>query len=530
MTDNADKNLEQNVEDSDKEPVEPRGTEETLRGSEVMHRLPLKDPQALVMLLDESGRYISANKAALEFFECDLLGLLGKEVSDFTARDFSKQQREKLLPCTTPCTVEIDFLIRGKRKRLSLNVVPSTLSGKKFVCAIGHDISEHKRIEREKKKLAVQFQQDEKMEAIRTLARGIAHKFNNILMGIHGYASLMLMNIDASHPHFEKLKGIESFVKEGADFTKLLLGFARGGKYEVKATDLNEIIDKSFEMFGGTKTEVRIHREYQKDIWTVEVDQGQIAQVLLSLYLNAWEAMPGGGELYLQTENVTLDEDYVKPSNVKLGNYVKISVTDTGVGMDEPTQQRIFEPFFSTKEMGRGKGLGLASAYGIIKAHGGIITVHSQKDVGTTFYVYLPASKKEVTKEQEPAGGVLKGTETVLLVDDDETVIVVAGQIMESMGYKVLLARSGKEAIEVYEKNKDKIDMVVLDMIMPEMSGGEVYDRIKEINPNIKALLASGYSMDGQGQEILERGCNSFIQKPFNIEQLSHKLREILDN
>ncbi|MBW1793676.1 MAG: response regulator [Deltaproteobacteria bacterium] len=529
MTDNADKNLEQNVEDSDKAPVEPKGTEETLRGSEVIHRLPLKDPPALVVLLDESGRYISANKAALEFFECDLVGLLGKEVSDLTARDFSKQQRDKLLLCTTPCTVEIDFLILGKRKRLSLNVVPSTLSGKKFVCAIGHDISENKRIETEKKKLEVQVKQDKERKAIRKLAGSIAHKINNLLTVIQGYASLMLMNIDSSHPHFEKLKGIESLVKDGADFTKQLLSFAGDGEYEVKATDLNEIIDKTVEMFGHHKTEIRIHRIYQKDTWTVEVNHGQIARVLLSLYLNASEAMPGGGELYLRTENVTLDEDYVKPFDVKPGNYVMISVTDTGVGMDEPTRQRIFEPFFTTK-VTAGAGLGLASAYGLIKSHGGIITVHSKKGEGTTFYMYLPASKEEVRKEQEPVGGVLKGTETVLLVDDDETVIVIAGEIMESMGYKVLLARSGKEAIEVYKKNKDRIDMVVLDMVMPEMSGGEAYDRIKEINPNIKALLASGYSMDGQGQQILERGCNGYIQKPFNIEQLSHKLREILDN
>ena len=375
----------------------------------------------------------------------------------------------------------------------------------------------------------MQFQQDEKMEVVRALAGGIAHKFNNILQGIYGHASLMLMNTDASHPHFKKLKEIESFVKEGADFGKLLLGFATGGKYEVKATDLNEIIDKGLQIFRCAKSEIRVHDKYQKDIWMVKVDQGQIAQVLLNLYLNACQAMPGGGEVYLQTENVTLDEGDAKPLNVKPGKYVKVSVTDTGVGMDESTQQRIFEPFFSTREMGRGKGLGLAAAYGIVKGHGGVITVHSKKEEGTTFYMYLPAVKEEVRKEQEPSGGIMKGTETVLFVDDDETIIVVTGQIMESMGYKVLLARSGKEAIEVYKKNKNKIDMVILDMIMPEMSGGEAYDRIKEINPNIRVLLASGYSIDGQAQEILERGCDGFIQKPFNVEQLSHKLREILD-
>jgi PAS domain S-box-containing protein len=219
----------------------------------------------------------------------------------------------------------------------------------------------------EKKKLEVQFQQAQKMEAIGTLAGGIAHDFNNLLMGIQGHASLMLMDVDSTHPHYKRLTGIEEQIQSGAELTKHLLGFARGGKYEVNPTDLNEIIKKTSSMFGRTKKEIKIHRKYQKDIYTVDVDRGQIEQVLLNLYVNAWQAMPGGGELYLQTEKVTLDENYIKPFQVEPGKYVKISVTDTGVGMDKATQQRIFEPFFTTKEMGRGSGLGLASAYGIIK-------------------------------------------------------------------------------------------------------------------------------------------------------------------
>lgn len=195
------------------------------------------------------------------------------------------------------------------------------------------------------------------MEALGTLAGGISHDFNNLLMGIQGRTSLMLMDKDFSHPDFEHLKGIGDYVKSAVDLTRQLLGFAMGGKYEVKPTDLNNMIKKTSQMFGRTKKEIKIHRRYQEEIWTVEADQGQIEQVLLNLYVNAWQAMSGGGELYIETENFTLNEEYVKPFGVEPGKYLKISVTDTGTGMDEATQQRIFDPFFTTKEMGRGRVL-----------------------------------------------------------------------------------------------------------------------------------------------------------------------------
>jgi CheY-like chemotaxis protein len=239
--------------------------------------------------------------------------------------------------------------------------------------------------------------------------------------------------------------------------------------------------------------------------------------------------MPAGGDLYLETDNVALDENYVKPFSVEPGRYVKISVTDTGTGMDKATREKIFEPFFTTKEMGRGTGLGLASAYGIIKNHGGFINVYSEKGHGTTFNIYLPASEKEVVEENKSVGDTLRGSETVLFVDDEDMIIEVAGELFEQLGYKVLTAGSGREAIETYEKNKEKIDIVLLDMIMPDMSGGETYDKLKEINPDIKVLLASGYSMIGTATEIMGRGCSGFIQKPFKMKELSQKLREILD-
>lgn len=348
-------------------------------------------------------------------------------------------------------------------------------------------------------------------------------------MGIQGHASLIAMRMTREDPNYQHLKGIEEMVQRGSELTRQLLGFARAGRYDVRPSDLNEIMSKSARMFGRTKKEIVIRERYEKNLWPVEVDRGQIEQVLLNLYVNAWQAMPGGGELYLQTQNVTLDQAYVGALKVKPGKYVKVSITDTGIGMDKQTQKRIFEPFFTTKEMGRGTGLGLASVYGIIKNHGGLIDVLSEKGRGTTFTIHLPASQKDTVKEKEPSAQVLRGNETILLVDDEEVVLDVCSDILRSMGYHVLTARSGAEALRIYEKNRDKTDLVILDMIMPGASGRETYDRLKRINPKVKVLLASGYSMNGQAKEIMARGCDGFIQKPFTPKEISRRIREILD-
>jgi DNA-binding response OmpR family regulator len=348
-------------------------------------------------------------------------------------------------------------------------------------------------------------------------------------MAIQGNASLVGLNKSAKYPDYERLQNIEHQVQRGSELTKQLLGFARGGKYEVKPTNLNELLKRQNHMFGRTKKEITIHEKYEENLWTVEVDQGQIEQVLLNIYVNAWQAMPGGGNLYIQTENITLDESYIKPFQMEPGKYAKISVTDNGVGMDEATRQRIFEPFFTTKEMRRGTGLGLASAYGIIKNHNGIITVYSERGHGSTFNIYLPMSEKELSKEVKISEEILRGTETLLLVDDEDMIIEIGEQMLKQLGYETLIAGGGREAVEIYEKNKDNIDMIILDMIMPDMSGSYTFDRLKEINPDVKVLLSSGYSIDGGPTGILERGCDGFIQKPFDMKQLSRKLREILD-
>ena len=347
-------------------------------------------------------------------------------------------------------------------------------------------------------------------------------------MGIQGNASLMLLKIDSEHPNFEKIKNIETYVQSGTTLTKQLLGFARRGKYLVKATDLNDIIDKSSGLFARTRREIRVHTKLDRAIWTVEVDRGQIEQVMLNLYVNAWQAMLEGGDLYLNTENVTLDSSYVKPYKVKPGRYVKISVTDTGVGIDKDTQKRIFEPFFTTKEMGRGTGLGLASVYGIVKSHGGYINVYSELDQGTTFTIYLPASGKQVVEDESVAADIVRGTGTILLIDDEQMILTVGQELLEELGYTVLPAMSGQEAIEIFQKQHAEIDMIIMDMVMPGMTGSETFDRLKQISPDAKVLLSSGYSVDGQASDILKRGCDGFIQKPFNMNQLSQKIKNIM--
>ena len=384
------------------------------------------------------------------------------------------------------------------------------------------DISERKRLEN-------QLAQAERMDSIGRLAGGVAHDFNNLLMGIQGRTSLMLSDVEDNHPFVEHLTGIETYVKNAADLTRQLLGFARGGKYEVKAIDINKLIAENVAMFGRTKKELNIVRDFQEDIWPTDADQGQINQVFLNLFVNAWEAMPQGGSLKLKTENISLDEHFVEPYDVHPGRYIRVSVSDTGIGMDDKTRKRLFDPFFTTKDRGRGTGLGLASAYGIIKNHNGIITVKSKPGRGTTFSVYLPASEKKVQHEREHKRDVANGSETVLLVDDEDMVIDVGSKLLQRLGYNVLTARNGLQAVNIYQTRQDQIDCVILDMIMPDQNGGETFDKLKQIDNDINVLLSSGYSLNDQAAEILNRGCNGFIQKPFNLKELSWKIREILD-
>ena len=339
----------------------------------------------------------------------------------------------------------------------------------------------------------------------------------------------MAVDLESSREDLGHVKAIETYIRQATDLTRQLLGLAKGGKYEVKPAEINDLVDNSAKMFGRTKKEIRIHTRFQDPSPVVAVDRGQIEQVLLNLYINTWQAMTEGGELYLATQVVDLDEDFCQPYNIEPGRYVKLSVTDTGVGMDEDTRQRIFDPFFTTKKKGRGTGLGLASVYGIINNHDGFIVVTSEVNLGTTFNIHLPLSDKEALPEVSGKDDLIDGTETVLLVDDEEMIRDVGQAMLEKLGYRMFLADSGEQALDLIKNNGQEIDLVILDLIMPGLDGGKTFDLIREIKPNMPVILASGYAIDGQANEIMKKGCNGFIQKPYNISDLSQKVREILD-
>jgi CheY-like chemotaxis protein len=348
-------------------------------------------------------------------------------------------------------------------------------------------------------------------------------------MGIQGSVSIMLADMDPTHPHFDRLNGMEKRIQSGANLTSHLLGYARKGKYQLKALDLNELVEETSETFGRTRKDITLVKHLADDLLPVEADAGQIEQVLMNLYVNAADAMPGGGKLILESMNTTHEAMRANLYTPLPGDYVLLTVTDTGTGMEKKTRERIFDPFFTTKEMGRGTGLGLASVYGIIKGHNGYVDVESEVGHGSAFRVFLPVSEKPVQESSEPDQSPKRGRETVLLVDDEEDIREVGRELLEIMGYRVLTAQDGEKAVELYSRDPKDIDVVLLDIVMPIMGGGEAFDRIREINPRVKVLLCSGFSIEGEATEILARGGDGFIQKPFTMNRLSDKLRQILD-
>jgi signal transduction histidine kinase/ActR/RegA family two-component response regulator len=385
------------------------------------------------------------------------------------------------------------------------------------------DISERKRLES-------QFFNAQKMEAIGTLAGGIAHDFNNLLMAIEGLASLILQDTGADHPHYATLTKIEKQVKNGAKLTAQLLGYARRERSESTLIDLNQVVRETAEAFGRTRKQIAISLDLDNALRPVNANPGQIEQVLLNLCVNAADAMPDGGRLSFTSSNATREVMQDHAYLPKRGEYVQLDVQDTGIGMDEATRERIFEPFFTTKEMGRGTGLGLASVFGIVKSLGGFIEVDSEIERGTTFRIYLPASGRILTADPQPVGEqpVMGSSRTVLLIDDEEVVLDVGVRMLQHFGYTVLSAGNGHEALQMYTENKEKIDLVILDMVMPDMGGRVVYDRLKQFNSEVKVLLSSGYSLSGEASEIMKSGCNGFIQKPFNIKELTAQIDRIL--
>jgi PAS domain S-box-containing protein len=500
--------------------------EDTKKAEELYQSLLNSSADAIV-IYDMDGRVRYINPAFSQIFGWTVEELTGQRIPFVPESEQAASMAiiRDLIDNGTPCHgFETRRLTRDGR------ILDVSISGSRYhdhegktagMLAILRDISE-------KKQLQAQVHHAQRMEAIGTLAGGIAHDFNNLLTGIQGHVSLMQTEIDPQHPQAAHLASMEEYVGLATNLTRQLLGFARGGKYEIRPSDLNRIVRSSAEMFGRTRKEISLQIDCQDNLWPVNIDRAQIEQVLLNLYVNAWQAMSEGGTLFLSTRNVTLDKAFVSPHGAAVGPYVKLSVRDTGCGMDQGVMQRIFDPFFTTKEMGRGTGLGLASAYGIIRHHGGIITVESRKNCGAEFTIFLPAGTQPVEEETGPLPVVTKGRGTILLIDDEKMILDVARQMLERLGYRIFIASNGHEALAVYRERRAEIDLVILDMIMPEMSGGQTFSNLKELDPDVRVLLSSGYSLDGQAREILDRGCLGFIQKPFSMKTLADKLTEIL--
>ncbi|MBW1931895.1 MAG: response regulator, partial [Deltaproteobacteria bacterium] len=339
-----------------------------------------------IMEIACDARIVYVNSAAVSLSGISEEKLLASNFVNIF-HETQRQELRALLESNKPSlqvfTKDSPALLNGKE--LELRILPLKEEGRKFIVIL-------KDVTKEKKR-DVQIQRALKMETIGTLAGGIAHEFNNLLTGIQGNASLMLLNTVSADPDYKRLKNIEKMVQDGSTLTSQLLGYAREGKYQVRSINPNKLVENTSDTFGRTRKDIAVHKELAGDLFMVEADQGQIEQVLLNLYVNAADAMPGVGSLFLKTTNVTYKDIGTETHRPKQGNYVKLVVTDTGNGMEEKTRKRIFDPFFTTKEIGQGTGLGLASAYGIIKAHGGYIDVESEKGKGSSFKIYLPAVK-----------------------------------------------------------------------------------------------------------------------------------------
>ena len=381
--------------------------------------------------------------------------------------------------------------------------------------------------------LQKQLLQAQKMEAIGTLTGGIAHDFNNLLTVIMGFCELLLAEKEQDDPQYTDVQKIFHAAKNGADLVQRLLMFSRKAEPKPVPMNLNkQIVEVEKLLRRAIPKMVDVKLELSADLPEVKADPSQIEQVLMNLAINARDAMPDIGQLTLRTSIVTLDEEYCRPYvEANPGEYVLLEVSDTGHGMDKKTVGRIFEPFFTTKEIGRGTGLGLAMVYGIVKQHNGHITVYSRVGKGTTFRVYLPPVIPADTEPEVEDCGIMPafGTETVLLVDDEDLVRELGARILTKFGYAVIQAANGREALDLFKKERSQISLVILDLIMPEMGGKQCLQKLLKIDPQVKVLIASGFSADASVKESIQRGAEGFVTKPFRIKELLLAVKRILD-
>ena len=376
-----------------------------------------------------------------------------------------------------------------------------------------------------------QLRQAQRMEAVGRLASGIAHDFNNLLTAIHGHAQFLTEDIDPDHPSHADAEEILSSAERAAALTRQLLAFSRGQAVQPQNVDLNLIVTSMEKLMRRVITEnIELTTVLEPSLWTVRADPGQIEQILVNLVVNARDAMSEGGIVTIKTANAELAETYAqKKEEVEPGNYVMLAVSDTGIGMDEATQQRIFEPFFTTKDPGKGTGLGLSTVYSIVKQSGGHVFVYSEPGHGTTVKIYLPSARGFGEPKSKTSTDLAHEGETILVIEDDAAVRSLTKRVLEARGYQVMLVGNGAEAIRALSDERLSFSLVVTDMVLPDTSGSHVMELIKKKRPSCRILLMSGYTAEDVSREHPNVASAHFIEKPFTPEQLAHTVRKILD-
>jgi len=521
--------------------TEHRRAEEALIKSQNKYIDLYENANDMIFTLDLLGNFTSINRAAYASFGYRVEELLGKGLQDVLTPESFEYAMTTLQRAVAEKSDlmgiqpwEFEGLKKDGTKvllevRARLILEDGNVMG---VQAIARDITERKQSEEEKAFLQEQLRQSQKMEAIGRLAGGIAHDFNNLLTIIGGYSALSFLELKEEDPLKGNIRAVQKATERAANLTRQLLAFSRRQPMEMKVLDLNATLrdmDKMLRRVIGE--DIKLVTHLAEDLGRTKTDPGQIEQVIMNLVVNARDAMPEGGRLTIETANVELDEAYVRGHvGVKPGRYLMLSVSDTGAGMTQEVKERVFEPFFTTKVTGKGTGLGLSTVYGIVKQSGGNIWVYGEPEKGAAFKIYLPRVDEptEVFKEKL-VKDLPRGSETVLLVEDEEEVRKLAAQILQRQGYKVLEAPQGGDALLICEQHQTPVHLMLTDVVMPGMSGHQLAERLKSLQPEMKVLYMSGYTDNTIIQHgVLVEGVN-YISKPFTVDALERKVREVLD-
>ena len=500
-----------------------------LRASEVQYRSMFESTPYPMWVFDlETHRVLAVNGAAIEHYGYSRDEFLALRIEELRpAEDIPALQRHLEV---MPSDYHAAGTWRHRKKDGTLIEVETsgheiTFAGRRAEQVVINDVTERKRLEE-------QFRQAQKMEAVGRLAAGVAHDFNNLLTAILGTTDLMLEDLPAHDPDREGLLDIRSASERAAVLTRQLLTFSRQQVVSPQVLRLNDLVlelEKLLRRLLGEDVAIRV--AVAPDCGGVKADPGQLEQVIVNLAVNARDAMPNGGRLTLETKNVDLDADYPTDRvTIPAGRYVMLAVTDTGTGMDAQTKARIFEPFFTTKPVGKGTGLGLATVYGAVKQSGGFVWLYSEVGQGTSFKVYLPrVDAREPQAAPEEAAALLDGSETVLVAEDEDAVRQIIEKALQARGYRVMVARDGSEALVLAGRHAGQIDLLVTDVVMPDMNGRELSQRLAHVRPTVRTLYLSGYTDDAiLHHGVLEEGV-AFLQKPFSLGALARKVREVIE-